>query len=448
MEKTLIRQNIRKWVDSDQWLVGREIFVSEEIYKLEMERIFARAWLFVGHESQIPKPGDYFVGRMGEESVIMTRDRQDKIHVFLNSCMHRGMKVCRYDEGNTPVFTCPYHGWSFGLDGKLVGVPYFKEAYHSELKKDEWGLVEARMFNYKGTIWACWDKTAPDFMEYLGSMAFYMDDVLDGRDGTPGGSEVVGGVQKWITPANWKFGAENRAGDGYHNVSHRSVDLVGIGPSAGQGRRDNEIVKQRRLTATLPNGHAMMFGQQMEDVPWIPTFQSNPVVAEWARHTYEERKKNLGDRARVMGSGGNVFPNMSFWCRQPRRVAVWHPAGNALRSEYWSWALVDKTAPQEYKDLMRHYAMRYSGPAGMTEQDDMENWNYATAASKGTIAKRHPYNYQIGRGHQFTDPTMPGLLVQGVAEQNQMGMYNFWAELMMYDTWDELMDARKKQSKP
>ena len=93
--------------------ISREIFVNDEIYPEELERVFARAWLFVGHESQIPNPGDFFVSSMGEESVILCRDRAGKVHVFLNSCRHRGMKVCRYDEGNTAVFTCPYHGWSY-----------------------------------------------------------------------------------------------------------------------------------------------------------------------------------------------------------------------------------------------------------------------------------------------------------------------------------------------
>ena len=72
---------------------------------------------------------------MGEESVILCRDRAGAVHVFLNSCRHRGMKVCRYDDGNTTVFTCPYHGWSYGTDGALVGVPFFREAYHSELDR-------------------------------------------------------------------------------------------------------------------------------------------------------------------------------------------------------------------------------------------------------------------------------------------------------------------------
>jgi phenylpropionate dioxygenase-like ring-hydroxylating dioxygenase large terminal subunit len=126
---TMANRSLQHLVDDSAGRVSREIFVNQDIYDQEQERLFARAWLFVGHESQIPHPGDYFAASMGEESVILTRDRDHQIHVFLNTCRHRGMKVCRYDEGNTAVFTCPYHGWSFATDGQLVGVPFYKEAY-------------------------------------------------------------------------------------------------------------------------------------------------------------------------------------------------------------------------------------------------------------------------------------------------------------------------------
>src|SRR5881296_2420854 len=154
MARTARHDAIHALVDVKQGLISRELFVNEELYQQEQERLFAHCWLLVGHESQIPKPGDYFVSAMGEESVILTRDRQQRIHVFLNTCRHRGMKVCRYDEGNTAVFTCPYHGWSYATDGTLVGVPLFKECYREELDKAEWGLIEVpRWVNYKGTIW-------------------------------------------------------------------------------------------------------------------------------------------------------------------------------------------------------------------------------------------------------------------------------------------------------
>src|SRR2546428_4804820 len=222
-------------VDVERGIISREIFVSDEIYRQELERIFARAWLFIGHESQIPKPGDYLSSAMGEESVILCRDRAGRIRVFLNSCRHRGMKVCRYDEGNTVEFQCPYHGWSYGTDGALVGVPFAKDAYGAQLDRSRWGLIEvAQMKNYKGTIWATWDRSAPSFEGYLGGYKLYLDLLLDAWDGREGGTEVIGGTHKWLIPCNWKFPAENFSGDRYHGVSHPSVDMVGIGPS-GKG---------------------------------------------------------------------------------------------------------------------------------------------------------------------------------------------------------------------
>ena len=148
--------------------ISREIFVNAELYEQEKARIFARAWLYVGHESQIKKPGDFFVSRMGEESVILTRDREAKIHVFLNTCRHRGMRVCRYDEGHTNALYCPYHGWSYGLDGKLIVVQQYEESYSPPFDRENWGLIEARSANLQGTIWATWAARAPSFEDYLG----------------------------------------------------------------------------------------------------------------------------------------------------------------------------------------------------------------------------------------------------------------------------------------
>jgi len=296
-------------VDIEKGIISREIFVNEEIYQRELEQVFTRSWLFIGHESQIPKPGDFFVSGMAEESVILCRDRESKIHVYLNSCRHRGMKVCRYDEGNTPVFTCPYHGWSYATDGKLVGVPFFKDAYHGELDKSQWGLIEvAQLCSYKGTIWATWDETAPPFLEYLGDFKMFLDLSLDCWDGREGGTEVIGGVQKWLIPCNWKFPAENFSGDSYHNISHRSVDLVGIGPS-GSGRRDlQERIDSRRLHITFPDrGHQTGAYLLPRDVPTAASYQDTPIVAEYFKYCEEERRRRKGEWARLTGSPGN-FP--------------------------------------------------------------------------------------------------------------------------------------------
>lgn len=85
------------YINNNVGVVDRRIFSDHQVYKKELETVFSRAWLFIGHESQIPNPGDFFTSRMGEESVILVRDKAGEIHVFLNSCRHRGMKVCRYE---------------------------------------------------------------------------------------------------------------------------------------------------------------------------------------------------------------------------------------------------------------------------------------------------------------------------------------------------------------
>ncbi len=440
-------------VDLANGQISREIFVNEEIYREEQERVFARSWLFVGHESQIPNPGDFFASGMGEEGVILCRDRAGKIHVFLNSCRHRGMKVCRYDEGNTPIFTCPYHGWSYGTNGKLVGVPYFREAYHSQLDRPQWGLVEvAQLCNYKGAIWATWDPAAPSFTEYLGDFSRYLDQTFDAWDGSDGGAEILGGIQKWRVPCNWKFPAENFSGDSYHNISHRSVDLVGVGPS-GSGRRDMpELDVARKLHIAVPErGHqtTAYLLPQTQSVP--PGYQHSPVVADYFRECEAARRRQRGDWGRLITLVGEVFPSMAFLSRQPRTIAVWHPRG-PHETEVWRWFLVDKAAPQEVKDFLRDYYIRYSGPAGMTEQDDMENWNYAHAASRGVIARRFPYNYDQGNGTEVENYEWEGFRLPGVvvdltqaksSEHNLRNLYRRWAQFMEADSWDELMQAQR-----
>src|SRR2546428_4293171 len=311
---------LKSLVDVERGIISREIFVSDEIYRQELERVFARVWLFIGHESQIPKPGDYLTSSMGEESVILCRDRTGRIRVFLNSCRHRGMKVCRYDEGNTVEFQCPYHGWSYGTDGALVGVPFAKDAYGAQLDRSQWGLIEvARVENYKGTIWATWDASAPTFLEYAGGYKLYLDLLLDAWDGREGGTQAIGGGPHRLIPCNWKFPAENFSGDRYHGVRHRSVDMGGSGPS-GEGRRDMAERNQARwLDVSFPElGHSMIAFLRAHDAPLAPAYQDAPVAAEYFRRCEEERRRRRGEHWRLFGGAGAMFPHTTPPARPPR----------------------------------------------------------------------------------------------------------------------------------
>jgi phenylpropionate dioxygenase-like ring-hydroxylating dioxygenase large terminal subunit len=428
----------REMVDTAAGEISREIFVNEDIFEEEKVRIFSRAWLYVGHESQIKNPGDYFVSKMGAESVILTRDVAGKVHVFLNSCAHRGMRVCRYDEGNTKAFRCPYHAWTYKTDGTLIGVQDYENAYQPPFDKSEWGLTEvAQLANYMGTIWATWDKDAPSFEEYLGEARFAFDQGLCAWDGGDSGTELLGSVQKWKVPCNWKFVAENFAGDWLHGVSHRSVDMVRLGPSGNVGRRDDF---GQLLVAAYPQGHGILYSVY-PNKETRTEYAASPVTSEYFQKCWERRLENKHELAGTCPLVGTIFPNMSFHAQQPRTLLVSHPIG-PNETEMWRTYFVDKGAPEEIKQFLREYYMRYSGPAGMTEQDDMENWNYAHAASRGTIARRRPYHYKAGLGAGGPHHVIPGVVTEQpvTSEQNPRAFYNRWADYMEMDSWDELLD--------
>src|SRR5262249_35833144 len=176
--------------------------------------IFARCWLYLGHESQIPNRGDFITTYMGEDGIILCRDSHGRLRGLLNSCRHRGNRVCRADQGRAASFVCPYHGWGYNTDGKLVGVPGYEEVYHEELDRERWGLVQVPQIDtYKGLIFGTFDPEAPPLQEYLGDIRWGLDILLDQR---AGGTEIVGGVFKWRINCNWKFARDNFIGGPHH----------------------------------------------------------------------------------------------------------------------------------------------------------------------------------------------------------------------------------------
>ncbi|MPZ13845.1 MAG: Rieske 2Fe-2S domain-containing protein [Chloroflexi bacterium] len=441
-------RSLRDLVDWEQGHVSREIYVNEDIYQQELEQIFGRAWLFVGHESQVPNPGDFFQSRMGEESVLLVRDRKGELHVFLNTCRHRGMKVCRYDEGNSLLFTCPFHGWSYDTDGRLVGVPNFQTAYRGELDKSAWGLHEvAQMSNFYGSIWATWDPKAPSFEDFLGAFVPSLRRSFEGSDGGDNGLEFFSPVQKWRLPTNWKFPGFSFAGDHAHGaMTHRSTTVAAFGPQGELAGGDRHGVPSRwasteyemSIPALGHGGHGRIY-EQPGVGPYVETWQT-VLQADDYYHEMRDKKAEKYAGQYLHGVSGCVFPNVICG---GSRILLWHPHGVGV-TESWRFYTVDKGAPKPVKDAQRRYMMRYCGPGGMTESDDMENWNYAYPASLGTVARRLDYNFQNGVGHAYADDRVPGFTLNyRIGEENQRSRLRRWLDFMEAGSWDELSPAKR-----
>lgn len=152
-------------------MIPAHIYNDSEIFALEKQRLFSRAWLFVAHMSEIPQSGDYVVRRVLQDSFIIARDSLGEVRAMFNMCLHRGMQVCRAEMGNASNFRCPYHGWSYRNDGRLIGLPFHDEAYGGEagFKKAGQTLLPApNVASYNGLIFISMDPDAEPLEDFFG----------------------------------------------------------------------------------------------------------------------------------------------------------------------------------------------------------------------------------------------------------------------------------------
>ena len=204
--------------------VHRDVYIDEEVFQLEMEHVFANTWVYVGHDSQVANPGDYFGTTVGTQPILMVRHTDNTVKVLHNRCPHKGTRITTETCGNAgKFFRCPYHAWSFRTDGSLLAIPLRKGYENTGLEQSHAGkgmTPVKHVHNYRGFVFAKLNDVGPGFEEFFGESLSSFDNMVDR---SPAGRlEITGGVLRYMHNCNWKMLVENQTDTCHPMVAHES----------------------------------------------------------------------------------------------------------------------------------------------------------------------------------------------------------------------------------
>jgi len=416
-----------------------EVINNEAVYQEELRRIFARAWVYLGHSSEFTQPGDYARRYIGEDPFIVARDENGEMHAFLDSCMHRGAQFCTAEKGNTSHFRCPYHGWTYKNDGSLQGMPHMGESYQ-DLDKDEIELQEANLDMYHGLIFGRIANEGPTLEEYLGDFTWYLDMLFNL---TEGGLTVVGDPHRWEAEYDWKTAADNFSGDSYHVLTTHQASLETENLELGPWEELDDYLEAAYLSCADSHAGAYYLSKESETYMGYPD-----EIVDYINDDLTPKQKELFGRS--VFHFGTVFPNMSYihgiqsggWGGPWVCLRKWQPRGCG-KTETISWWLV----PEEFADDEEFLEDSHRGwgslsPGGSFESDDLTIWE---GISESSAAMTHELRDNVGNMQQgmegmsdeietMDDPVYgPGETIwQGsyFDEINSRKFYRAWCEMM------------------
>lgn len=391
--------NLETLVENDEsqglFRVARRAFTQPEVIEAEYEAIFNKCWLYIGHESEIAKKGDFVRRIVAKRNLIFNRDTDGKLNAFFNTCPHRGAEVCREQKGNAKHFQCFYHGWIFGSNGALKSQPG-GDRYTSEFKNQDRGnLVPVPKFaNYRGMCFINFDPQAGSLEDYLGNAREYLDLVLDQSES---GMTVLSGMQEYAIRANWKLLVEN-SNDGYHAATTHATYLDYLANTHAKGM--NKVALEG-VGRALGNGHAVVeytapWGRPIAN--WIPAWGEHGQIE---LNAIRERLqvlhgKDKADRIAFKNRNILIFPNLVVNDIMAVTFRTFYPtAPNYMNVT--GWAL----GPAEESEWARKYRLdnflEFLGPGGFATPDDVEALESCQAGYQNSLEAGAEWN-DISKG--------------------------------------------------
>lgn len=415
------------------FLVNRASMARDDIFRAEHERIFEKCWLYLGHNTEIPKPGDFVTRTVAGRPMIFCRDRDEQVHAFLNACTHRGAQVCREDRGNeSRFFRCFYHGWTFATNGDLVGVPD-DAAYPPDRRETLPGLASPPgVDSYRGFVFVRFTDEGPSLSEYLAGTKEYLDYISDKSES---GIEVIEGSHRYTMRANWKLLMENSF-DGYHPASThqtyvRAVKELG---DALENPTDGSTFRRQGGPARaydLGNGHCVTAGPSVFGRPvarWAPGLgeETRSEIERRYERLVEVHGKERADRIANWDFNMLIFPNLFIIDFLGLVVRTVEPvATDATAITAWMMGVQGEDPAMRQASIRS--ALSFFGPGGMATPDDVEALE-SCQRGFGSVTE-HQWS-DLSRG--FHKP------LEEQTNKDEMQLRRFWTE------WDSLLWADKE----
>jgi phenylpropionate dioxygenase-like ring-hydroxylating dioxygenase large terminal subunit len=398
------------------------MYTDAAIFEEEMDRIFKNTWVWVAHASDVPTGNTFKTSHVGRERVIVTRDKQGKIHTLLNRCRHRAATVCEKRKGKASVFVCPYHGWSYDVDGKLRKVPHIA-GYGEGLDTAELGLVSLRTEEYNGMIFATYRDDIEPLVDFLGPAKKWID--LFMKQGGGYGVKTLG-EHRFRFPGNWKIQLENTT-DAYHfPIVHKTF----LDSLDAEAENVFDVLGQGGWVEDLGNGHSVMV--MIPDLIDLDDNLDAPIPERFKELAAELAAEGLPDDqvrrvVRAVGGSGfnlNMFPNiacsMAFF-RVLRPVAV-------DETEITHVAIGMDGGPVPANRMRLRLHEHFQGPMGFGTPDDAEGWE---RVQRGANAGEDLW-IMVNRGSAAPEGVAaPGHNAGDVsAETGMRAAYQMWKRMM------------------
>ena len=414
--------------------VHRDVYVSEEVFQLEMEHMFPNSWVYVGHDSQVPNPGDYFGTTIGTQPVLLVRHTDGKVHVLHNRCPHKGTRITSETCGNTgKFFRCPYHAWSFKTDGSLLAIP-LKKGYENtgfEQSHAAPGMAPVRhVRNYRGFVFAKINDGGLDFEEFFGESLSSFDNMVDRSP--VGQLKVAGGVLRYMHNCNWKMLVENQTDTCHPMVAHESSagTAVEVWKKAPPGTRKPMAVEiiapfmspyeffENMGIRIWDNGHGHtgVHHSIHSDYSAVPGYFDKMTAAYG-----EARAKAILDENR---HNTVYFPNIMIkgpiqLLRQFKPIAA-----NKTLVESWTFQLVD--APDMLLERTLMYNRLINAPTSIVGHDDLEMYE---RAQEGLHSNGNEW-VNLQRLYSPDEAEQTNVAINGTSEWPMRHQFRAWTKFM------------------